>query len=117
MPSGTSPILLGALALLVGAAPPSPGAPAGAERLTQLREQARLLAAGRCGNCHSSKSPRALPKALKAFDIERSNWTSTLSDAQLGFVLERFKGAPPADIERVTAYVEAELAERKNQAQ
>jgi hypothetical protein len=35
----------------------------------------------------------------------------------LELVLQRFKGAPPADIERVTAYVEAELAERKNQAQ
>jgi len=107
------PFALGALlAWLWTEAPPSAATPT----LEQLREETRQLAATHCGKCHASTSPKALGKALKVFDTERRDWTSALSDQQLPFVVERFKGLSPSDVPRVTAFIEAELAARKSRA-
>ena len=87
--------------------------------LSELREDARQLVSGRCGSCHSATSAKALPGALKVYDADEVNWTKRMSDAQVKKILERFRGPviPKDEIDRVTAYVEAELASRKAQPQ
>lgn len=85
--------------------------------LTQLREEARALVSPRCGMCHSAASPKALPGALKVYDIDQVNWTERMTDTQVKNILQRFRGPaiPQPEIDRVTAFVEAELASRKVQ--
>jgi mono/diheme cytochrome c family protein len=87
--------------------------------LIQLRDEARQLVSVRCGMCHSGTSPKALPGALKVYDIDQVDWTKRMSDAQVKKVLQRFRGPaiPQAEIDRVTAYVEAELVSRKERKQ
>lgn len=96
--------------LLVAGAPP-----ASSPTLSQLREDARQLVKGHCGTCHSATSPKALPGALKVYDADDVEWTKRMSDAQVKKILERFRGPviPKGEIDRVTAYVEAELISRK----
>jgi len=96
--------------------PPAQAPPSTPSKLVQLREEARQLAARRCGSCHSSKSPSAKPRAVQIFDTERTDWSSRMSDAQLRKALQRFgaPSIPPDELQRVTAYVDAELADRQN---
>ena len=100
-------------ALLVAAVPPS--AP---PSLVELRADARQLVTGRCGSCHSGTSPKALPGALKVYDIDQVEWTKRMSDVQVKKILERFRGPaiPKDELDRVTAFVEAELASRSPRA-
>jgi hypothetical protein len=58
-----------------------------------------------------------MPGALKVYDTVQVDWTKRMSDAQVKNILQRFRGPaiPQDEIDRVTAYVEAELASRKNQ--
>lgn len=95
--------------------PAAPALPSTPSKLSELREDARQLAAQRCGSCHSSTSSSAKPRALQVFDTERPEWTSRMSDAQLRKALQRFgaPSIPPAELERFTAYIDAELAHRK----
>ena len=96
------------------------GAPASSSpTLDQLRDDARPLINNRCGSCHSGTSPKAMPAALKVYDIDRVDWTKQMSDTQVKFILERFRGPAitKGEIDRVTAYVEAELASRKARAE
>jgi mono/diheme cytochrome c family protein len=87
--------------------------------LVQLREEARQLVSSHCGTCHSATSPKALPGALKVYDVDRVDWTKRMSDAQVKKILQRFRGPviPENEVDRVTAYVEAELASRKARTQ
>lgn len=101
---GAAFVLLG-----TGAAPAPASSP---KTLVQLRVEVQPLVAARCGKCHSSSSPKAIPGAVAVFDADRPDWSAGLSKARLPIVLQRFKGAPPADIERVTVLIEAELAAR-----
>ncbi len=82
--------------------------------LAQLRDEVHPLVEARCGKCHSKASPKVVPRALAVFDADRPDWCARLSKAQLSFALERFKGVgvSTAELERVTALVEAELASR-----
>jgi hypothetical protein len=82
--------------------------------LAELRDEVRPVVAARCGQCHSKASPKVMARALAVFDSDRKDWSARLSKAQLSFALERFKGMSmsTADMERVTALVEAELASR-----
>ncbi len=93
-------------------APPQP------KTLAQLRDEAWPLVEARCGKCHSKASPKVSPRALAVFNADRKDWSSRLSKAQLSFALERFKGVgmSTAEMERVTALVEAELANRNSEA-
>ncbi|MGO8969249.1 MAG: hypothetical protein ACLQDQ_06730 [Myxococcaceae bacterium] len=87
--------------------------------LVQLRDDARQFVTNRCGSCHSSTSPKALPGALKVYDINQVEWTKRMSDQQVKNILNRFRGPviPQDEIDRVTAFVDAELASRKARAQ
>ena len=101
------------IALQAAPALPSASSP---KSLAQLREDAQPLVAGHCGKCHSPVSPNVMPTALKVFDSDKRDWAARLSQHQLAFVVERFKGvgASPEEMERVTALVDAELASRKD---
>jgi DNA-binding transcriptional regulator YdaS (Cro superfamily) len=87
--------------------------------LTQLREGVRPLVSARCGMCHSATSPKALPGALKVYDIDQVNWTERMTDTQVKNILQRFRGPaiPQAEVDRVTAFVDAELASRREKKQ
>jgi hypothetical protein len=93
---------------------PAPPTAAPPKSLAQLREDVQPLVAGHCGKCHSPASPKVMPAALKVFDSDQRDWAARLSQHQLAFVLERFKGvgASPKEMERVTTLVDAELASR-----
>lgn len=95
------------------------GAPASSPTLVQLRDDARQLVLNRCGACHSAASPKAMPGALKVYDADQLEWTRRMSDAQVKKILERFRGPaiPKDEVDRVTAYVDAELATRKARSQ
>ena len=98
-----------AAAWVLAAGPPAPAT------LIQLRDDARQLVRTHCGVCHSATSPKALPGALKVYDTDQADWTRRMSDAQVSKILQRFRGPaiPQNEIDRVTAYVEAELASRR----
>ncbi len=87
--------------------------------LVQLRDEARQFVINRCGSCHSSTSPKAMPGALKVYDINQVDWTKGMSDQQVKNILQRFRGPviPQDEIDRVTAFVEAELSSRKTRTQ
>jgi hypothetical protein len=104
--------LRGIVTLLLLQALPAPASPS--DTLVQLRDEARPLIAARCGSCHSKSSSKAKAAALTVFDTDRMDWTSRMSKAQLRKILERYRGPdiPSADLQHVTAYVEAELASR-----
>jgi len=90
--------------------------PATTDSLDQLRAEARQLAAGHCGECHSSKGDHPMPKALRVFDTEKANWSAGLSEEKLHNFLSRFKSfknVSPAEVERISAFVDAELAARQ----
>lgn len=54
-----------------------------------LREEARQIMRTRlCGVCHI---PPGNDKALKIFDLDKSNWVATMSDRQLGQIKWRIK--------------------------
>ena len=103
--------LEGLLVLVGSQALPTPPPP---KTLAELRDEVHPLVEARCGKCHSKASPKVVPRALAVFDAERQDWSARLSKAQLSFALERFKGvgASAAEMERLTALVEAELASR-----
>lgn len=100
---------------LLGAGAPASSSPT----LIQLRDDARQLVNSRCGTCHSATSPKAMPGALKVYDTDQVDWTKRMSDAQVKKILQRFRGPviPKDEIDRVTAYVDAELASRKTRTQ
>lgn len=60
-----------------------------------------------------------MPGALKVYDADQLEWTRRMSDAQVKKILERFRGPaiPKDEVDRVTAYVDAELATRKARSQ
>ena len=107
-------LAMGVRGLLILVALQALPAPTQPKTLAQLRDEAWPLVEARCGKCHSKASPKVSPRALAVFDADRKDWSSRLSKAQLSFALERFKGngASTAEMERVTALVEAELAIR-----
>jgi mono/diheme cytochrome c family protein len=104
----------GVVVALAWPLPPAPP-PSTPSTLVELREEARQLAARRCGSCHSSQSASSKPRALEVFDTERVEWTWRMSDAQLRAALQRFgaPSIPSGERERFTAYIDAELADRR----
>jgi mono/diheme cytochrome c family protein len=86
-----------------------------------LRDEARLVLEANCGQCHISDYDTALPRALAVFDLRDVEWSQHMSGGQLidaaGRVQDRRGPDGPleisdADVARVQAYVDAELARR-----
>jgi cytochrome c553 len=82
--------------------------------LQTVREQVRGYAKTHCGRCHIASLPTALPAALKIYNLDATEWSSTLTATQLrnGFP-RRLNGRLDDDGKRqLRAFIEAELALR-----
>lgn len=102
-----------------------------------LRDRARVVLEGECGECHIPEYPTALKAALRVYDLREEEWASRMTDAQLRKLSSRIVGGaremfdpydvrnadagPPRapssrDIETVQSYVQMELAHREARA-
>ena len=82
--------------------------------LSVVREQVRGYAKTHCGACHQSTLPTAKPAALRIYDLDSADWSSTITAPQLrGGFPRRLNGQlDDAGRERLRAFIEAELALR-----
>lgn len=98
--------VLWAASLLAGCASaprPPEGAPA-AEGAALTRD----LLVARCGQCHRSDLPSAVPKALAVFDLTEDLWYARLSGEQTDRLLGRLRGLSdldPADLAAAEAFL------------
>jgi hypothetical protein len=86
-----------------------------APELKAVREQVRGYAKTHCGTCHTASLPTAVPGALKIYNLDAEQWSSTLTSGQLrnGFP-RRLTGRLDDDGKRqLRAFIEAELALRE----
>jgi hypothetical protein len=87
---------------------------AAAEPYLDLREQARTVLQAECGTCHTRGLKTAKEKALKVFDLTRSDFAADMSEAQLETAKSRFdSNVSKADLELFARFAAAELARRK----
>lgn len=89
--------------------------PVGPEQASALREQVRALAKPHCGQCHQSSRPTANPAAVRIYDLDAEQWSSTLTAARLqnGFPRRLHGRLSAADQQTLRAFIEAELALRQ----
>jgi mono/diheme cytochrome c family protein len=96
-----------ACALRGGGAPaPRPAEAAPAEDGAALT---RDLLAARCGKCHRSDLPTAVPGALAVFDLTEELWYTRLSPEQTDRLLARLRGLAdldPADLAAAETFLE-----------
>ena len=88
--------------------------PLAAGDLQAARETVRGFAVTHCGKCHVASLPTARPAALRIYDLDAPEWSSTLTAAQLrnGFP-RRLNAELDADGRRVLrTFIEGELALR-----
>ncbi len=71
--------------------------------LQELRENARL--AVRTSHCASCHAPSLLPKpgAIKVFNLDQKNWSSTMTDSNLDRLRWALKDATPGEIKAMGA--------------
>ena len=85
-----------------------------AAELQAARDQVRGYARTHCGTCHMASLPTARPAALRIYNLDADNWSSTLTAAQLtnGFP-RRLNGKLDENGQReLKAFIEGELALR-----
>ena len=85
-----------------------------APELQKVRDQVRQHARAHCGTCHIASLPTARPGALRIYNLDADNWSSTLTADQLrnGFP-RRLDGKLDDDGKKaLRAFIEAELALR-----
>ena len=86
--------------------------------LQQVREQVRGYAKTHCGTCHIASLSTALPAALAIYNLDATEWSSTLTAGQLrnGFP-RRLNGRLDEDGKRqLRTFIEGELALRPSSA-
>lgn len=71
--------------------------------LRELRENARLaVRASHCAACHApSLAPQ--PRAVKVFNLDQKNWSSTMTDSNLNRLRWALKDATPEEIKAMGA--------------
>lgn len=91
---------------------------------TRTRDDARAVLGRHCGSCHRASLPTAKLGALAVFDLDRPDFSATMSDVQLRDALHRlenlrdiddpvFVGPTRADaVGQFRAFVDQELAAR-----
>jgi len=114
-------VTLAALALLiVGCAAIRPAGetyeakPLAAADLQAARDKVHGFAVTHCGQCHIASLPTARPAALRIYNLDAPEWSSTLTAGQLrnGFP-RRLNGQLDDDGKRVLrTFIEGELALR-----
>src|SRR5262245_10175848 len=71
------------------------------ESQASLADRTREILRPRCGSCHTTSSPQAIPKALAVYDLDRPDWGATLSRARIASFEKRIAGRTDlADDER-----------------
>jgi hypothetical protein len=60
------------------------------------RESARFILEKHCGECHREDSPRANPKALAIFNLNKPDFAATMSKLQLADATGRLKNLLPS---------------------
>ena len=82
--------------------------------LQRVRDQVREYARAHCGKCHIGSLPTARPAALRIYNLDADNWSSTLSAAQLrnGFPRRLDGKLDGTGKQALRAFIEAELALR-----
>jgi hypothetical protein len=83
---------------------------------TAASEQAREVLRAHCGSCHRPGLPTSKPAALKIFDLDRSDWFSTMTTEQLDKGLKRLEGmggVTPTDRARYVAFADEEKSRRQ----
>jgi mono/diheme cytochrome c family protein len=108
--------LLGSVMILAGCArlpvfEPKALAPS---ELQAVRDQVRGYARTHCGKCHIASLPTSLPAALKIYNLDAPEWSSTLTAGQLrnGFPRRLNRQLDEDGQRQLKAFVEAELALR-----
>jgi len=101
-----------------------PREPARADLALRTRQAAGLVLEASCGECHIGYYPTAVPAALAVFDLSTPDWPRRMTDRQLRDLITRAaspldtRGQPQhlsaADVDRVTRFVEHELATRSS---
>jgi hypothetical protein len=93
------------------------------DRSSQMQE-ARLVLEEHCGLCHREDSPQAKRLALAVFNLNKGDWSASMSDDQLrnarGRLVDAPSGGDPAgaeDVARFDAFVKAELSRRREAAE
>jgi mono/diheme cytochrome c family protein len=84
--------------------------------LARLRADAHVLLAEHCAPCHDSTTAESENDAVAVFDVRADRWWLTLSDRQLGIVVDRMTnrdGMTPDVIDGIATYVAAELDFRR----
>jgi hypothetical protein len=101
------------------------------------RDSARFILEKHCGNCHREDSPRANPKALAIFNLNKPDFAVTMTDLQLKDARGRLENllpaknddpkavqdefgtfggtVTPAELKTFDAFVKAELERRSRQ--
>ena len=82
--------------------------------LQGVREQVRSFARTHCGTCHTASLPTALPGALRIYNLDAAEWSSTLTAAQLrnGFPRRLNRQLDDAGKKVLRTFIEGELALR-----
>jgi mono/diheme cytochrome c family protein len=85
-----------------------------ASEMQQVREQVRAHAKAHCGSCHTASLPTAVPAALKIYNLDAKEWSSTLTAAQLrdGFPRRLNGRLDDAGKQELKTFIEGELALR-----
>jgi mono/diheme cytochrome c family protein len=82
--------------------------------LQQARDQVRGYAKTHCGACHIASLPTANPAALKIYNLDSDQWSSTLTATQLrnGFPRRLNGQLDEAGKRQLRTFIEGELALR-----
>ncbi len=115
--SGALALALGACAHIgdPGANPTAYEAKAlAAPELQKVRDQVRGYARDHCGTCHIASLPTARPAALRIYNLDADDWSSTLTAGQLrnGFPRRLDGKLDDGGKQALREFIEAELALR-----
>ena len=82
--------------------------------LEDVRGKVRSFAQTHCGKCHIASLPTAVPGALRIYNLDAADWSSTLTAAQLrnGFPRRLDPLLDAGGKQTLRAFIEAELALR-----
>jgi hypothetical protein len=91
--------------------------PTGADAsLIASRTAATSSLQSHCGTCHDGARASAEPAAVRAFDLSRADWSTTLADEDLRGLVDRIDArgdVPRGDRAQVASFVAAELRARR----
>jgi len=91
---------------------PAVATPGTARDLAALRVSAHGVLVARCVPCHLGSDAGAKPPALEVFDLDQPDWWRRPPGPRLRKMIGRLASAPAEQRELVSAFIDAELADR-----